>query len=110
MNKRHRKLHLEDVKSEEWYSLHEISLMLNVVHSTMSRRCHSWLIKATNIWTEKKAQFRILWKDLLKYLNRKNEVETSPTLDNFVSIEVIIDWKTEKLTDEKMLEFLKNIT
>lgn len=71
IDKKVRKLNIQDVKADEWYNLHEIALMLNVAHSTICRRCHRWDLKASNLWTEKKAQFRVLWEDLLKYLNKK---------------------------------------
>ena len=66
-----RKLNVNEIKKDEWYKLPEIALMLDVHHSTLTRRCHAWKLEATNIGTEKKASFVVLWSNLLKYLNNK---------------------------------------
>lgn len=63
-------LKVSEIKEDEIYRLPVIAEMLDVHHSTLIRKCHSWDIKASNLWTEKKASFRILWKDLLDFLNK----------------------------------------
>ncbi len=65
-----RKLNINDIKKDEWYNLPEIALMLWLHHSTLTRKCHNKSIKSVNIWTEKKATFRVQWKELLNYLNK----------------------------------------
>ena len=66
-----RKLKKNDIKADEYYNLAETALMLNVHQSTLSRACNNKKLKCINIWTEKRSTFRVLWKDLLDFINNK---------------------------------------
>lgn len=63
-----RKLNITEIAIDEFYSVHEIALMLWVNTTTITRKIHKWELKASNLWTEKKGFFRIKWIDLLEYL------------------------------------------
>jgi hypothetical protein len=65
-----RKLNIKDVKEDEFYNLPEIALMLWIHRSTLTRKCHSGILKASNIWTEERAIWRVIWKDLINYIKK----------------------------------------
>lgn len=91
MTKKTRKLNIANIEATEWYNLPEIALMLWVAHSTLTRKCHSDDLLASNIWTHKKAIFRVLWKDLLQYLAKTYKLKNVKVWDK-----IVYDWATTK--------------
>jgi len=59
---------INEIKEELFYKPSDLANLFDCHESTITRKCQSKQIISKNIGTEKRSTWRILWKDLLKYL------------------------------------------
>jgi len=83
---------INEIKHEELYKPNEIAILLDVHESTITRKCQSWVLKATNVGTEKRSTWRIFWIDLLNYLSfDKLDISKLEKWDK-----IVYDWYNKK--------------
>jgi len=59
----------ELIKSDELYTIPQLCKILNMDKYSVIRRCKSWKIEYTNVWTEQREIRIVKGSNILKYLN-----------------------------------------
>jgi hypothetical protein len=59
-----------NIENHLTYTIDDLVIILKLGKRTLQKKITRWDIKAKNVGTNIRAVYRVLWKDILDYLNK----------------------------------------